>query len=176
MTSRQGPGELGRMQEIVRKAREVSLQAEQDMRRLLRDSPQPETAQPEAHRPVVLVVEDDPATRLALESWLTLNGFSVQAAASGSEAAERLDDSEGSIDVAVVDIGLPDVSGTALCEVIRRFHPRLPVVVCSGQATTEDVRRVLGAGVRWYFTKPLDPDELVAAVESSLPEGGPGPA
>jgi DNA-binding response OmpR family regulator len=166
MSAEQETDEFARMKAVVRKAQEVSTRVETQMRHLLTESSPRGTT---CGRPTVLLVEDDAATRLALESWLTLNGFSVQAAASGSEAAERLDDSEGSIDVAVVDIGLPDVSGTALCEVIHQFRPRLPVVVCSGQATTEDVRRVLGAGVRWYFTKPVDPDELVAAVESALP-------
>jgi DNA-binding NarL/FixJ family response regulator len=71
--------------------------------------------------------------------------------------------------VAVVDLGLPDVSGAALCEVIHQFHPFLPVVVCSGQATSEDVGRVTEAGVRRVLSKPVDPDALLAAVEAALP-------
>ena len=121
------------------------------------------------HRPTVLVVEDDLATRVSIKSWLTLKGFSVQAAVSGSEAARHLDDPEEAIDAVVVDLGLRDVNGTALCEVIHRFHPFLPVVVFSGQATAEDVRRVMGAGARQFFTKPVDPAELVTAVEATLP-------
>jgi DNA-binding response OmpR family regulator len=155
------------MQEIARRAREASLRAEADMRRLLTD--QEHTDGIEGHPNTVLVVEDDPATRLAVESWLRLRGFSVRAAATASEAAEHLDNPEEAIDVAVVDIGLPDVDGVALCEVIHQFHPFLPVVVCSGQATPEDVGRVTEAGVRHVLSKPVDPDELVAAVEATLP-------
>jgi DNA-binding response OmpR family regulator len=104
-----------------------------------------------------------------MESWLVLNGFAALTAASASEAIEYLDDLELAIDVAVVDIGLPDLSGVALCEVLHQFHPFLPVVVFSGQATAEDVRRVMGAGARQFFTKPVDPAELVTAVEATLP-------
>ena len=121
------------------------------------------------HRPTVLVVEDDLATRVSMKSWLTLNGFSVQAAVSGSEAAKHLDDPEEAIDAVVVDLGLRDVNGTALCEVIHRFHPFLPVVACSGLATPENVRPVTGAGVRKFVPKPVDPDELVSAIRSALP-------
>jgi DNA-binding response OmpR family regulator len=117
----------------------------------------------------VLVVEDDTETRLAMASWLSLNGFSVRTAATGSEAARQLGLPPETIDVAVVDIGLPDVNGVALCEVVHEFHPFLPVVVCSGQATPEDVRRVRRAGVRHFLPKPVDPDELVAAIQAALP-------
>ena len=144
------------------------------MRHLLGDSPPGGTTGHGPHRPMVLLVEDDPATRLAMESWLSLNGFSVRTAVSGSEAAEHLDDPEVTIDVAVVDIGLPDVNGVTLCEMMQEFHPFLPVLVCSGRATSEDVGRVMAAGARHFFPKPVDPDELVAAVESALPRDGPG--
>jgi DNA-binding NarL/FixJ family response regulator len=87
--------------------------------------------------------------------------------ASGSEAAEQPDAAEA-IDVAVVDLGLPDVSGAALCEVIHQFYPSLPVLVYSGQATPEDVRRTKGAWVRQILPKPVDRGELLAAVEAVL--------
>jgi two-component system OmpR family response regulator len=155
------------MQEIARGAREAALQAEADMRRLLTD--QVRTDGTEGHPHTILVAEDDSATRMAVESWLRLRGFSVQTAANASEAAVHLDDPEEAIDVAVVDIGLPDMDGVALCEVIHQFHPFLPVVIFSGRATPEDVRRVMGAGARRFFTKPVDPTELETAVEATLP-------
>jgi DNA-binding NtrC family response regulator len=115
------------------------------------------------------VVEDDPATRMAVECWLSLNGFSVRTVANGSEAAADLDDREEVIDVAVVDIGLPDVSGVTLCEFMHEFYPFLPVVVFSGQATPEDVGRVTAAGVRHILSKPVDPDQFLSAVKDALP-------
>lgn len=154
------------MQAIIRKAHEVSTRAETQMRHLLSESSSEGTTD---DRPTVLLVEDDQATQLAIESWLRLKGFSVEAAASGSEAAGHLDDPGEAIDVAVVDIGLPDVDGVSLCEVIHQFHPSLPLVICSGTATPEDVRRVREVGVKEVFEKPVDPDELASAIQSALP-------
>jgi two-component system response regulator HydG len=117
----------------------------------------------------VLLVEDDERTLRAMESWLARKGFSVLTAASGHEAARHLDLPPEPIDVAVVDIGLPDVSGASLCEVMHEFHPFLPILVCSGQATPTEVARVLEAGVRRFLPKPVDPEDLVSAVEAVLP-------
>jgi DNA-binding response OmpR family regulator len=115
------------------------------------------------------VVEDDFTTRLAMRESLVKEGFSVLSAATGGEAARCLDNPPRPIDVAVFDVGLPDVNGAELCEVVKEFHPYLPVVICSGMATPEDVDRVRRSGVRQFLTKPVDPEELVSAVESALP-------
>ena len=125
---------------------------------------------PKPHRPSVLVVEHEDEARSRMESWLILNGFAALTAASASEAIEYLDDLELAIDVAVVDIGLPDLSGVALCEFMHKAHPFLPVVAFSGQVTREDGRRVRKAGARRFFPKPAGPDELVVIIESVIPE------
>jgi CheY-like chemotaxis protein len=137
-------------------------------------SPVPTAAPQEArvpgeHTPTVLLVEDDEATRLAMTSWLVHEGFLVLTAADGHEAAGHLERPLEPIDVAVLDIGLPDVDGIALCERLRQLYPHMPVVVCTGQAGPSDVARLVELGVTRYFRKPVDPDELLAAVESSLP-------
>jgi CheY-like chemotaxis protein len=156
------------MQAVVRKAREVSQRVETDMRHLFGDSSPGGTTGHGPHRRTVLVVENDLATRVSMKSWLSFNDFSVRAAVSGSEAVQHLDDPDRAIDAVVVDLGLRDVSGTALCEVIHRFHPSLPIVACSGLATPGDVRRVMRTGVQKFVPKPVDPDELVAAVKSAI--------
>src|SRR5262249_6510191 len=121
------------------------------------------------HTPTVLVVEDDEATRLAMASWLAREGFLVLTAANGHEAAGHLEQPLEPIDAVVLDVGLPDVDGIALCERVGQLYPKMPVLVCTGQAAPEDVARLVALGASRYFRKPIDPDELLAAVESSLP-------
>jgi CheY-like chemotaxis protein len=121
------------------------------------------------HTPTVLVVEDDEATRLAMMTWLVGEGFSVLTAANGHEAAGHLEHPLEPIDVVVLDVGLPDVDGVALCERIREMYPAMPVVVCSGGAAPEEVARLVGLGATRYFRKPVDSDELLSAVEAALP-------
>jgi DNA-binding response OmpR family regulator len=123
----------------------------------------------EAHTPTVLVVEDDEATRLAMASWLAGEGFLVLTAANGHEAAGHLERPLEPIDVVVLDVGLPDVDGVALCERLRQLYPAVPVLVCSGMATPEEAVSLLRLGVRRYFQKPVQADELLSAVEAALP-------
>jgi CheY-like chemotaxis protein len=123
----------------------------------------------EEHTPTVLVVEDDEATRLAMASWLTCEGFLVLTAANGHEAVGHLERPLEPIDVTVLDVSLPDVDGIALCARLREMYPAMPVVVCSGLAAPAEVARLLELGASRYFRKPVEPDELLAAVESSLP-------
>jgi DNA-binding response OmpR family regulator len=121
------------------------------------------------HTPTVLLVEDDEPTRLAMASWLAREGFVVLTAANGHEAAGHMERPLEPIDVAVLDVGLPDVDGVALYQRLRELYPAVPVVVCTGQATAEEAGRLLALGARRYFRKPVDPDELLSAVEAALP-------
>jgi CheY-like chemotaxis protein len=132
-------------------------------------SPGPQLAQVAAdHTPTVLVVEDHEPTRLAMASWLAREGFLVLTAANGHEAAGHLERPLEPIDVAVLDIGLPDVDGIAVCEKLRELYPTLPVIVCSGHAAPAEVARLMELGASRYFRKPVDTDELLAAVMSLL--------
>ncbi len=133
-------------------------------------SPEPQVAQlADDHTPTVLVIEDDEPTRLAMASWLAREGFLVLTAADGHEAVGHLERPLEPIDVVVLDVGLPDVDGIALCEKLREMYPTMPVVVCTGHAEPAEVARLVELGASRYFRKPVDPDELLAAVVSSLP-------
>ena len=122
-----------------------------------------------SHTPTVLLVEDDQATREAMTSWLVVEGFSVLAAADGHQAAGHLERPREPIDVVVLDVGLPDVSGVDLCQRVRERYPAMPVVVCTGGAAPEEVAHLVRLGATRYFRKPVDPDELLSAVEAALP-------
>jgi len=121
------------------------------------------------HTPTVLVVEDDDLTRTTMASWLAGEGFLVLTAANGHEAAGHLERPLEPIDVVVLDVNLPDVNGIELCEKLRETYLTLPVIVCSGDAAPAEVARLLELGASRYFRKPVDSDELLAAVISSLP-------
>jgi DNA-binding NtrC family response regulator len=118
--------------------------------------------------PTVLVVEDDGATRSTLASWLTGKGFVVRTAGSGFEAVKHLLSTLEPIDVVLLDVGLPDVNGVVLYEALQELSPWLPVV-CTGQATAEEETYLRAVGARGFFRKPVDPDELLSAVEKALP-------
>jgi DNA-binding response OmpR family regulator len=121
------------------------------------------------HQPTVLLVEDDELTRDAMTRILVREGYLVLTAAGGHDALAILRVPLSPIDVVLLDVRLPDISGTDLCARLRKLHPRLPVVVCTGEAEPAEAAQLLALGIQRYFRKPIALDELLATVEAALP-------
>lgn len=121
------------------------------------------------HQPTILLVEDDELVRDLMVRILVREGYLVETAATGREAMRALQAPLAPIDVVLLDVHLPDVSGIDLTARMRQDHPYLPVIVCTGQAEPEEVAQLLKLGVRRYFSKPISMDELLATVEAALP-------
>jgi DNA-binding response OmpR family regulator len=122
------------------------------------------------HQPTVLLVEDDEATRNVMTRILVREGYLTLTAESSHDALSILRAPLEPIDVVILDVHLPDVSGIDLCARIRELNPTLPVVVCTGEADTEEAAQLLQMGVHRYFRKPIAIEELLATVEAALPE------
>lgn len=127
-------------------------------------------AEPVSRRdqPTVLVVEDDETTRNTMTRILVSEGYLVLTADTAHDALQVLRTPLAPIDVVLLDVHLPDVSGIVLCGRIRQMHPNLPVVVCTGEAEPEEVARLVELGVHRYFLKPIAPAELLATVKAAL--------
>jgi DNA-binding response OmpR family regulator len=121
-------------------------------------------------QPTVLLVEDDELVSDALTRILVREGYLVLTAATGHDAIGLLRTPATAIDVVVLDIGLPDVSGADLCARFREFFPNLPVLVCTGAADPEEVRELRNLGITRFFSKPIAVDELVKGVQRALEE------
>ncbi|GAA3081823.1 hypothetical protein GCM10010449_02260 [Streptomyces rectiviolaceus] len=125
----------------------------------------------------VLVVDDVPASRYALSAVLRRDGHRVLLAASASEALIELDVRmrAGDLpDVALVDVGLPDMSGYELCRRLKQLPPfaALPVVHFSAAARPPADRcRGLDAGGESYLTVPAEPEEIQAVVRAAARGG-----
>jgi DNA-binding response OmpR family regulator len=123
---------------------------------------------PANRQPALLVIEDDEDARFALLSTFAHRGFLVLTAPTAHDAIGVVKSAAEPIDVVLLDVHLPDVSGVDLCARLRELNPKLAVIVCSGEAEPQEVARLLGLGVRRYFQKPIEPDELLATVEAAL--------
>ena len=115
---------------------------------------------------VILVVEDDVPLRQLYRTALRMAGFYVTEAGDGWEALRALDADPP--DLVVLDLGLPRVSGYAVrAELAAQTHTRhIPIVVVTG---TEPQG---GLDVPCLLRKPVEPDDLVAAVNKCLAAGG----
>ena len=119
-----------------------------------------------ADRPHILVVDDDRRLRQLLRSYLAENGFRVTVAANAAEARRRM---EGiSFDLMILDIMMPGENGKQLTERLRAASEKIPVLMLSALAETEDRIEGLGSGGDDYLSKPFEPRELVLRIRNLL--------
>jgi DNA-binding NtrC family response regulator len=110
----------------------------------------------------VLIVDDDPAVRNLLLTFLQDKGYRTTAAEDGEKALHWLAGHRP--DVVLLDIRMPGISGIDVLQESRRLYPDLPVIVISGYADEALARRALRMGAYDFFLKPFD----LATVESRL--------
>lgn len=111
----------------------------------------------------VILVEDDELLRSSLASYLTLAGFEVSEAADGLSFYRVFADVGG--DVAVIDLGLPDQSGTTLVEYVRK-NSSVPIIVITARDTLDTRVDCYQTGADLFLGKPVEGRELAAAIAS----------
>jgi two-component system, OmpR family, response regulator RegX3 len=116
----------------------------------------------------VLVVEDEESYSEALSYMLRKEGFEVAVAATGTRALEEFD--RNGADIVLLDLMLPELSGTEVCRRIRQTS-NVPVIMVS--AKDDEVDKVVGLelGADDYVTKPYSPRELVARIRGVFRRG-----
>lgn len=119
--------------------------------------------------------EDDPAIRRVVSQALALTGHSVVVAHDGGEAL-RLFGPETTLDVVILDIGLPDADGRDVCAALRSAGQPAPVLFLTALAGVHDRLSGFGAGGDDYLPKPFDVKELIARIEALSRRGRAAPA
>ncbi|MHC4407675.1 MAG: sigma-54-dependent transcriptional regulator [Planctomycetota bacterium] len=116
-----------------------------------------------AHKPSILVVDDEAIVRLSLRDWFTDEGCDVDVA---ENAAEALRAAAGRPhDIALIDIKMPGMDGLELQARLAEKTPDLTVIMMTAYASVETAVGALKAGAYDYIVKPFDPDELTHLVE-----------
>ena len=116
-------------------------------------------------RATVLLVEDEPEIRRFLRSALGTEGYRVVESPTGRRGA--IDAGTQKPDLAIVDLGLPDVDGVEVIRRIREWSP-MPIVVLSARAHERSKIDALDAGADDYITKPFGIGELLARIRAAL--------
>ena len=127
-------------------------------------------------KPLVMVVEDEPALSTMLRYNLEKEGYRVCEAMDGEEALTVL--AERNPDIVLLDWMLPVLSGIEVCRQIRR-KPRsrdLPVIMLTARGEEGDKVRGLNTGADDYLTKPFSLPELLARIKALLRRAPPAPA
>lgn len=113
----------------------------------------------------ILIVDDDPDVRDIVERCLVDAGYQVFALEDGSKVFDTI--SENAIDLAIVDLVLPDTDGLMLTRKIKE-HSGIGVVILSGRGETTEKIIGLEVGADDYLSKPFEPRELLARIRSVL--------
>ena len=113
-----------------------------------------------------MVVEDDKNTRLLFRTVLEAENYNVVTASNGEEALEVLDREH--IDLVVLDIMMPKMSGYEFTKEIRGTDENLPILMVSARQLPEDKHKGFLVGTDDYMTKPIDQEELLLRIKALL--------
>ena len=116
----------------------------------------------------ILIVEDE----LTLAEGLAFNfqheGYQVDLAGDGPTALQQLEEANPPVDIVILDLMLPGMSGYEICREIRRNTVDLPILVLSARTLSEDKAQAFDAGTDQYMTKPFALPELLSRVRNLL--------
>ncbi len=113
----------------------------------------------------ILVVDDEIEIADLIELYLKNEGYNVYKTYSSEKALKIIE--KRNIDLALLDIMMPDIDGFTLCQTIRRNH-NFPIIMVTAKITDADKIKGLNIGADDYITKPFMPLELIARVKAQL--------
>ncbi|OOE13077.1 response regulator transcription factor [Fictibacillus arsenicus] len=119
----------------------------------------------------ILIVDDEPKLLEVVSSYLKKDGFLTLEASNGKDALHYI--SNNNVDLVVLDLMLPDMSGEEICQTIRRQFS-VPILMLTAKVNEEDRIKGLSIGADDYMIKPFSPRELVLRVKTILRRSGDG--
>lgn len=115
---------------------------------------------------VILIVEDDPNARRNLAKILAGKGYQVRQSASGAEALKTC--SQEFVNIALIDMRLPDIDGLEVMDRLRGISPDTVAIMMTGYASLETAIEAMNLGSYSYITKPMSMDEVLIILSRAL--------
>jgi two-component system, OmpR family, alkaline phosphatase synthesis response regulator PhoP len=116
----------------------------------------------------ILVVEDEEHIAFGIKFNLEAEGYRVTAVTNGPAALKAVENTEDPVDLILLDLMLPGMSGYEVCEQVRDSGRNMPVLMLSARTLSEDRTRGFDVGANQYMLKPFELGELIARVKNLL--------
>ncbi len=116
----------------------------------------------------ILIVEDEEALALGLKFNFEQEGYEVLLAGDGPTALKLFEDTAAPVDLIIMDLMLPGMSGYEICKAIRQQNKTIPILVLSARTLSEDRMHAFDCGTDQYMTKPFVLPELLNRVRNLL--------
>lgn len=117
---------------------------------------------------VILFVEDEIDLGSVIKQYLELNGMAIEWKTNGRDAKDYIDAHSQDIDLAIIDISLPELNGFELAQYINTVNSDLPYIFLTARKEKNDKITGLNLGAVDYITKPFDIDELIIRIKNIL--------
>lgn len=114
----------------------------------------------------ILIVEDEEHLAQGLKFNFEAEGYAVDVAGDGRVALSLLHGADPPVDVVILDLMLPGMSGYEICEEIRKDRLDVPILVLSARTLSEDKARAFDLGIDQYVTKPFNLNELLSRIRN----------
>ena len=135
---------------------------------VIKEGKRPETEMTCTHSLTVLVIEDEEIVMEVTREMLEELGHRVIEARTGREAIDIVRNTDLHIDLAMLDIKLPDMDGDAIFSLIKEVRPKMKVLVCSGYSLDGPVEELLKSGAHGFIQKPFSFATLSENLNNSL--------
>lgn len=116
----------------------------------------------------ILIVEDEQHLAIGIKYNLEAEGYRVNTTGDAPSALKMITDHSQHIDLVILDVMLPGMSGYTLCQTLRDSGQELPILILSARTLAEDRTRGFDVGANQYMTKPFELDELLSRVKNLL--------
>lgn len=116
----------------------------------------------------ILLVEDQPVVAETAEQMLKALGYAVHTAASGREAIEIFDEHNTAIDLVILDMIMPGLSGSETYDALKKVRPDVKVILSSGYSIDGQAAQIMEKGCNAFIQKPFTMDELSARIRDVL--------
>lgn len=116
----------------------------------------------------VLVVDDDPTQRRLMQAAAEKHGFRARVVENGERALEEASDARNGVDVVLLDLVMPGLSGMDTLERLMERRPDLPVIVITATGGIDTVVQAMRAGAVDFFVKPASPERIATSIRNAL--------